>query len=89
LKTQLEEGKIMEEVMQIHMIKKEKECEKLENEVISLRIKVNKLNKKLKSSQVLEKICNSQRPCNDKYGLGYKKVNFEEGSSSTMKETEQ
>jgi hypothetical protein len=30
LKTQLEEGKRMEEVMNIQMIKKEKECENLE-----------------------------------------------------------
>ena len=35
------------------MIKKEKECEKLEKEAVSLRVEVNKLRKKLKSSQVL------------------------------------
>jgi cell division septum initiation protein DivIVA len=89
LKIQLEEGKRMEEVMQIQMIKKEKECEKLEEEVVSLRVEVNKLNKNLKSSQVLEDILNSQRPCSDKSGLGYKKIHFEKGSSSMTKETKQ
>jgi hypothetical protein len=34
LKTQLEEEKRTKEVMHIHMIKKEKECEKLEKEVV-------------------------------------------------------
>jgi hypothetical protein len=89
LKTQLEEGKRKEEVMQIQMIKKEKECEKLEKEIMTLRVEVNKLNKNLKSSQVLENILNSQRPYSDKYGLGYKNVHFEEGSSSMTKETKQ
>jgi hypothetical protein len=56
---------------------------------VTLRVEVNKLNKKLKSSQVLENILNSQRPYSDKYGLGYKNVHFEEGSSSMTKEIEQ
>jgi hypothetical protein len=43
LKTQLEEGKRKEEVMQIQMIKKEKECENLEKEIMTLRVEVNKL----------------------------------------------
>jgi hypothetical protein len=89
LKTQLEEGKRKEEVMQIQMIKKEKECEKLEKEIVTLRVEVNKLNKNLKISQVLENILNSQRPYSDKSGLGYKNVHFEEGSSSMTKEIEQ
>jgi hypothetical protein len=38
LKTQFEEGKRKEEVMQIHMIKKEKECEKLQKEIVALRV---------------------------------------------------
>jgi hypothetical protein len=89
LKTQLEEGKRKEEVMQIQMIKKEKECENLEKEIVTLRVEVNKLNKNLKISQVLENILNSQRPYSDKFGLGYKNVHFEEGSSSMTKETKQ
>jgi hypothetical protein len=54
---------------------------------VSLRVEVNKLNKNLKISQVLEDILNSQRPCSDKSGLGYKKIHFEKGSSSMTKET--
>ena len=73
LKTQLEEGKRKQEVMQMHMIKKEKECEKLEKEIATLRVEVNKLNKNLKISQVVEDIINSQRSCYDKSGRGYKK----------------
>jgi hypothetical protein len=42
--------------MKIQMIKKEEYCEKLEEEVVTLRVEVDKLNKNLKSSQVLEDI---------------------------------
>jgi hypothetical protein len=45
LKTQLEEAKRKEELMKIQMIKKEEECEKLEEEVVTLRVKVVKLSK--------------------------------------------
>jgi hypothetical protein len=45
LKTQLEEAKRKEEVMKIQMMKKEEDCEKLEEEVVTLRVKVVKLNK--------------------------------------------
>jgi hypothetical protein len=51
------------------MTKKENECENLEEEVVSLRVEVNNLNKNLKSSQVLENIPNSQRPYNYKSRL--------------------
>jgi hypothetical protein len=71
------------------MIKKEKECEKLEKEIVTLRVEFNKLSKKLKSSQVLENILNSQIPYSDKYGLGYKNVQFDEGSISMRKATQQ
>ena len=64
--------------MQIYMIKKENECENLEEKVVSLRVEVNKINKNLKISQVLENILNSQRPYSDKSGLGYKNVHFQE-----------
>jgi hypothetical protein len=88
-KTQFEEGNRKEEVMEIWTIKKEKECEKLEKEVVTLRVEFNKIRKNLKSSQVLENILKSQTPYNDKSRLGYKNVHFEEGSSSMMKGTKQ
>jgi hypothetical protein len=40
--------------MKIQMTKKEEECEKIEEEVVSLRIEVDRLNKKLKNSPVLD-----------------------------------
>jgi hypothetical protein len=55
LKIQLEEVKRKEEVMKMQMMKKEEECEKLEEEVISLRVKVDKLKKKLNNSPVLDR----------------------------------
>jgi hypothetical protein len=45
LKIQLEEARRIEEVMNVHMMKKEEDCEKLEQEVVSLR-------KNLRNSQV-------------------------------------
>jgi hypothetical protein len=87
LRTLHEEGKIMEEVMQIQMIKKEKECEKIKKEIVTMSVEFNKLNKNLKSSQVLENILNSQRPYSEKSILEYKNVHFGEGSSSMTKET--
>jgi hypothetical protein len=38
---------------------------------------------------VLEKILNNQSPYNEKFGIGYQNVHFEEGSSSMRKSIEQ
>jgi len=54
LKTQLEEEKRTKKIMRIHMYKKEEDCEKLIEEVVLLRVEVEKLNKKLKNSPVLD-----------------------------------
>jgi len=48
--------KKFEEVMKIHMKKKE-DCNRLEEEVVSLRVEVDKINKNLNSSLVLDKMC--------------------------------
>jgi hypothetical protein len=45
LKIQLEEEKRTEEVMKIQMMKKDEEVENLEEEVVTLRVKIVKLNK--------------------------------------------
>jgi hypothetical protein len=42
--------------MKIQMANKEEECEKLEEEVISLRVKVDNLNKNLNNSPVLDRV---------------------------------
>jgi chromosome segregation ATPase len=51
LKTQLEEAKRKEEVMKIQMMKKEEECEKLEEEFVTLRVKIFKLNKNIEERE--------------------------------------
>jgi hypothetical protein len=45
LNIQIEEAKRMEEVMKIQMMKKEEEVEKLEEEVVILRVKIIKIRK--------------------------------------------
>jgi hypothetical protein len=72
LKTQIEEAKRVEELLKNQINEKEESCDKLEAEVVDLRKKVEKSNKFLNSSQILDEILESQRsPC-DKSGLGYK-----------------
>jgi hypothetical protein len=73
LKTQIEEAKRVEELLKNQVNEKEKSCHKLEVEVVDLRKKVEKSNKFLNSSQILNEILESRRPPNDQSGLGYKR----------------
>jgi chromosome segregation ATPase len=50
LKIQLEQAKRTKEVMKIHMMKKEEEGEKIEEEVVTLRSKIFKLNKNVEET---------------------------------------
>jgi uncharacterized protein YydD (DUF2326 family) len=68
LKTQIEESKRLEELLKDQINEKEDSCHKLEAEVVDLRKKVEKSNKFLNSSKILE----SQRSPYDKSGIGYK-----------------
>jgi hypothetical protein len=70
LETKLEEAERMKIVMKIQMMKREYYCEKLEDEVITLRVEVVKLNKNLKRSQVLEDILSCQKSLFDTTGFG-------------------
>jgi hypothetical protein len=72
LKTQIEEAKGIEELLNIQINEKEESCFKLEVEIVDLRKKVEKSNKFLNSSRILDEILESQRPPCDKLGLGYK-----------------
>jgi chromosome segregation ATPase len=72
LKTQIEEAKRIEELLKIQINEKEDSCCKLEAEIVELRNKVEKSNKFLNSSRILDEILESQRPSCDKSGLGYK-----------------
>ena len=47
MKIQFQEAKKIEETMKIHMMKKEEEVEKLEEEVVTLRVKIIKLSKNI------------------------------------------
>jgi hypothetical protein len=73
LKTQIEEAKRIEELLKNQINEKEESCCKLEAEIVDLRKKVEKSNKFLNSSQILNEILESQRSPYDKSGLGYKK----------------
>jgi hypothetical protein len=52
---------------------KEESCHKLEFEVVDIRKKVEKSNKFLNTSTILNEIFEIQRSPNDKSGLGYKR----------------
>jgi hypothetical protein len=81
LKTQIEEAKKIEELLKIQINEKEDSCCKLEAEIVDLRKKVDKSNKFLNSSRILE----SQRPSCDKSGLGYKGEDTNAEASTSKK----
>jgi hypothetical protein len=64
LKTQIEEDKRVEEILKDQINEKEESCHKLEAEVVDLRKKVERSNKFLNISRILDEILESQRsPC--------------------------
>jgi hypothetical protein len=72
LKTPIEEAKRVEELWKDKINENEESCHKLEAEVVDLRKKVEKSNKFLDSSRILDEILESERsPC-DKSRLRYK-----------------
>jgi predicted nucleic acid-binding Zn-ribbon protein len=60
LKTQIEEAKRIEELLKDQINEKEESCHKLEAGVVDLRKKVEKSNKFLNSSKILDEILESQ-----------------------------
>ena len=87
LKTQIEEAKRVEDLLKDQINEKEESCHKLEAEVVDLRKNVEKSNKFLNSSQILNEILESQISPNDKLGLGYKrKATHDEASTSKKNE---
>ena len=83
LKNQIEEAKKVEELLKNQINEKEESCCKLESEIVDLRKKVEKSNKFLNSSKILDEILESQISPYDKSGLGYKEeaTHFEESTS--------
>jgi hypothetical protein len=85
---------MIEETLKNQLEEKEKIKESLEAEIVSLRKELQKKDIQQNfgnNTKILDEIINSQRPCYDKSGLGYKKTHTEKGSSSmtTGKEAEQ
>jgi uncharacterized protein Yka (UPF0111/DUF47 family) len=72
LKTQIEEAKRVEELLKNQINEKEESCDKLEAGIVDLINKVEKSNKFLNSSKILDEILESQISPYDKSGLGYK-----------------
>jgi hypothetical protein len=72
LKTQIEEAKRVEELLKNQINEKEESCDKLEDETVDLRKKVEKSNKFLNRSKIFDEILESQRLPYDKLGLGSK-----------------
>jgi hypothetical protein len=85
LKTQIEEAKRIEELLKVQINEKEESCCKLEAEMVDLRKKVEKSNKFLNSSQILDEILESQRSSCDKSGLGYKGEDTHAEASTSKK----
>ena len=85
IKTQIEEAKRIEELLKIQINEKEESCCKLEAEIVDLRKKVEKSNKFLNSSRILDEILESQRSSCDKSGLGYKGEDTHAEASTSKK----
>jgi hypothetical protein len=86
LKTKIEEAKRIEELLKNKFNEKEDSCHKLEVEFVDLRKKLEKSNKFLNRSTILNEILDSQRSPNDKSGLGYNKdaTQVEESTSNNL-----
>jgi hypothetical protein len=89
LKTQLQEAKIIEEVILKQLNDREQDCENLEAEIILLKGEIEKEKKQSRfenSSKILNDIINSQRSPSNKTGLGYDQNKFNKGSNFTSQE---
>jgi hypothetical protein len=82
LKVQIEEDKIIEEILRSQLDEKDKMIGILEEEVVSLRKHIQKKYMQQKSTRILDQIINSQISSYDISKLGYNKVQNEKGSSS-------
>jgi hypothetical protein len=91
LKTQLEEEKMIEEVVRNQLKENEENCEKLEGEIVSLRKELEKTTNQLsirlkfeKSTKILYNILNYQRSPFIKISISYdEKQKTPDGDAST------
>jgi hypothetical protein len=85
LKTQMEEAKRVEELLKNQNNEKEESYDKLEDEIVDLRKKVEKSHKFLNISKILDESLESQRSSYDKSGLGYKEEATHAEASTSKK----
>jgi hypothetical protein len=78
LKIQLEEAKRTKEVMKIQMMKKEEEVDKIEEEIVTLRVKIVKLNKNVEER---ETSTSSVKKVEEKHSRLPERKNQEKGKS--------
>jgi hypothetical protein len=79
LKVQIEEDKIIEEALKEQLEERDRIIGNLEAEIVTLRKDIQNKNTQ-NNSKVLDDIISSQKPHQDKSGLGYNQI--EKGSSS-------
>jgi hypothetical protein len=91
LKTELQEDKIIEEVISKQLNEKKQDYGNLEVEIVFLKRELERGNNQSrfeKSSRILDDILNSQRSSRNKRGPGYDKKNSNKGSNSTSHNTD-
>ena len=87
LKVKLEESKMIEETLRKQLKEKEKIQVELENEIVSLREKLQSKDIKQNfdnNTKILDQIISSQRSVYDKSGMGYNQKYTKMGSSSKI-----
>lgn len=86
LKVQVEEGKRVEDYLNAKLKDKSEECSKLEEEIVNLRLDMekekNQEDKFKKSSIILDDMISNHKTSKEKQGLG-----FEKGESSKVNQT--
>jgi hypothetical protein len=88
LKIQIEQDKIIEEIIRSQLEEKEKMIGSLKEEVVSLRKYLQKKYMQQKSTRILDQIINSQISLDVRSRIGYNQVQNEKGSSSKTTEQE-
>jgi hypothetical protein len=87
LRIQLEESKVIEETLKRQLEENKKITKNLKVEIVSLRKELQMKEIQLNfgnNTKILDEIICNKKPFYENYGLGYKKNNSNEGSSSMM-----
>jgi chromosome segregation ATPase len=71
LKIKIEEARRTEEVLKSQLEEREKNIERMEEEIVSLRKDLQKKDVEQNNTKILDDIINSQRPYHDRSRIGY------------------